>query len=179
MRRLAASGYTELEQPVTVGGIPFEFAAILARPDSLDLVVIADTISDPDHERIRRRVEGLARALDVVGSRRTLTVVLVGIRPAPAITNGLARVARVLAAGTPTGDRAERALDNALAVLLPLAVVPDAQDDVAESWSAARDKLLEDHAEAAPVTLAASSGIESVGEALHRFISAAVEERAQ
>ena len=75
VHRLAASGYAELKQPVTVAGIPFEFAAILARPDSLDLVIIADTIAEPDHERIRRRIEALARALDVVRSRRTLTVV--------------------------------------------------------------------------------------------------------
>lgn len=179
VQRLAASGYTKLEQPVTVGGIRFEFAAILARSDSLDIVVIADTISEPDHERIRRRVEAFGRALDVVGSRRTLTVVLVGIRPAPAVTKGLARVARVLATGTPTGERAEQALDDALAVLLPLAVVPDEHDEVAESWSAARAQLLEDHEAATPVIVAASSGTGSVGEALHHFMSAVFEERAQ
>jgi hypothetical protein len=179
VQRLAASGYAQLAQPVKVGGIPFEFAAILARADSLDLVVVADTIADADHDRIRRRVEALARALDVIGSRRTLTVVLVGIRPAPAVTKGLARVARVLAVGTPTGARAEQALNDALAVLLPLAVEPDEQGTAAESWSAARAKLLEDHAEAIPVIVAASSGIGSVADALHGFVGAAFEERDQ
>ena len=179
IQRLAASGYAELEQPVKIGGIPFEFAAILARRDSLDLVVVADTIAERDHDRIRRRVEGLARALDVVGSRRTLTAVLVGIRPAPTVTKALARVARVLAVGTPTGDRAEQALDDALAVLLPLAVVSDGHDQVAESWATARAKLLEDHTEATSVIDAASSGTGSVAEALHRFVGAAFEEQAQ
>jgi len=179
IQRLAASGYAELEQPVKVGGIPFEFAAILARPDALDLVVVADTIAEPDHDRLRSRVEALARALDVVGSRRTLTTVLVGVRPAPAVTNGLARIARVLAVGTPTGDSAEQALDDALAVLLPLAVVPAAHDQVTESWAAARAKLREDHAEAMSVIDAASAGPGSVAEALHRFVGAALGGRVQ
>jgi hypothetical protein len=176
IQRLAASGYVELEQPITVGGIPFEFAAILARRDSLDLVVVADTIAENDHDRIRRRTEALGRALDVVGSRRTLTTVLVGIRPAPIVTKALARVARVLAVGTPTGDRADQALDDALAVLLPLAVTPDEHDQVAESWAAARAKLLEAHVQAMSVIDAASSGADNVAEALHRFVGAAFEE---
>lgn len=176
IQRLGASGYTELEQPVKVGGIPFEFAAILARRDSLDLVVVADTIVERDHDRVRRRVEGLARALDVVGSRRTLTTVLVGIRPDPTVTKDLARVARVLSVGTPTGERAEQALDDALAVLLPLSVASDGHDELAESWAAAHAKLLEDHAEATSVIDAASSGSGGIAEELHRFIGAAFEE---
>jgi hypothetical protein len=178
VQRLAASGYAQLEQPVKVGGIEFEFAAILARPDSLDLVVVADTIADSDHDRMRRRVEALARALDVVHSRRTLTIVLVGVRPAPAITKRLARVARVLATGTPTGARADQALEDALAVLLPLAVTSEEHDVSTQSWSAAQGKLLEDYSDAAPVILAASDGVAGVSVALHRFIGAALEENA-
>src|SRR4051812_14749840 len=97
--RLDGAGYAVLDQPVAIGGIPFEFSAMLVGRHSLDLVIVADTLADPDHERLRRRLNGLARALDVVGSRRTLTVVLVGPRPPAPVMHALADVARVLPTG--------------------------------------------------------------------------------
>lgn len=177
VERLASSGYVQLPQPLAVGGVLFEFAAILGRQDSLDLVVVVDTIANTDSDQTRRRIEALARALDVVGSRRTLTVVLVGVRPQPAVTKALGGVARVLAVGTPTGEQAGQRLDDALAVLLPLSVLTDERAGVSESWAGARAKLLTEYPVADMVINAAPTGSGGVADALHKFISAVLQER--
>lgn len=169
--RLASAGYSEFVQPFAVGGVKFEFAAVLGREDSLDLVLVIDTDAAADHDQIRRRVEALGRALDVVGSRRTLTVVLVGGRPILDVIQALRGVARVLPVGVPTTERDIRMLNDSLAVLLPLRVVPEQQDESSESWPARRAKLLEEYPEAAQVIEAAAIGAEEVKEALHDFIS--------
>ena len=93
---LAGAGYEIVEQPRDIGGIPFEFAAMLARHDSLDLIVVIDLVIDGDDDgRVRRRIEGLARALDLVRSRRSLTIILLGPERGELI-QALAGVARVL-----------------------------------------------------------------------------------
>jgi hypothetical protein len=62
-------------------------------------------------------VEGVGRALDMVRSRRPLTIVLVGPRLETAALAALARYARVL----PIGETADTgSIRNWLAVLLPL-----------------------------------------------------------
>ena len=93
-------------------------------------IIVIDTLVDGE-ARIRQKVEGLSRALDLAASRRPLTVVLVGPPPRPTIVEALARVSRVLTVGTPTGDSADRFLADTLAVLLPL-VLPDASEAVVD-----------------------------------------------
>lgn len=117
---LREGSYERLPQPVAVASIPFEFSAVLVASSSLDLVLVVDTITDTDVASIRARVEGVSRALDLVESRRPLTVVLVGPEPTPELLLALTRVARVLIAGVPSD---ERELREALAVLLPLELV--------------------------------------------------------
>ena len=51
---LKDAGYEVLDQPRRVGGIPFEFAAMLAGQTSLDLIVVIDLAVDVDDERIRQ-----------------------------------------------------------------------------------------------------------------------------
>ncbi len=104
VRILTDAGYRTLEMPVTVASIPFEFAALLVGSDRAnDLIVVIDTLDDSE-ARVRQKVEGLSRALDLVASRRPLTTVLVGPSPRPAIIEALARVSRVLNVGSPTGE---------------------------------------------------------------------------
>jgi hypothetical protein len=164
---LGEAGYERLPPPVEVAGIPFEFSAVLTAGSSLDLVVVVDTVTDTDVASIRQRVEGMSRALDLVESRRPLTVVLIGPEPVPELLTALTRVARVLVAGVP---RAERELRNAIAVLLPLELVTVAE--MPESWQSAREKLRATHPDAAGLLEAAKAGREEVAEAARRHLLA-------
>ena len=118
---LTGAGYRELAKPLSVASLPFDFAAtLIARERALDLIVVVDMDAEKDERRLVQNVQSLARALDVMRSRRPLTVVLVGALPNPATLGALKRVCRVLTVGVPTGPSAEQALRDALAVLLPL-----------------------------------------------------------
>ena len=157
---LAEGNYEALPQPVAVAGIPFEFSAVLAASSSLDLIVVVDTVAESDAASLRRRVEGLSRALDLVESRRPLTVVLVGPEPSADLQLALTRTARVLIAGVPENDRALR---EAIAVLLPLEI--KTATEMPESWRSARTKLLDAHPDAAELVAAARFGPEAVSDA--------------
>jgi hypothetical protein len=173
---LEASGYIGLTQPITVRGIPFEFGAMLAGETSLDLVVVIDTVFDNDEDRVRGRVEGLSRALDLARSRRPLTIVVVGPPPSFAFTHSMARVCRVLFAGTPTGTSAESDLRDALAVLLPLELSAEG-DGPPYSWTDVREALLVAHpeADATAVFEASAQGAEAVRETLRQVLASPFE----
>jgi hypothetical protein len=163
---LSEAGYERLPQQIEVAAIPFEFSAVLAGSSSLDLVVVIDTVADTDAAEIRRRVDGLTRALDLVQSRRPLTVILVGPEPSQDLQLALSRVARVLVVG-PYGERETR---QAIAVLLPLEIVT--VTEMPESWRSARERLLAGHPDAAALVEAAQFGAEAVAEAARRHLLA-------
>jgi hypothetical protein len=162
---LGEAGYERLQQPVEVATIPFEFSAVLAGRSSLDLIVIVDTVTDSDVASIRLRVEGLSRALDLVESRRPLTVILVGPEPMQELQLALTRIARVLVVGVPHDDRELR---EPIAVLLPLEL--GAVTEMPESWRSAREKLLAAHPDAAGLLDAAKVGAEEVAAAARRHL---------
>lgn len=162
---LGEAGYERLAQPVQVAGIPFEFSAVLTASSSLDLGVLVDTVTETDLANIRQRVEGLGRALDLAESRRPLTVILIGPEPVPELQLALTRVARVLVAGVPSG---ERELREAIAVLLPLELVT--VTEMPESWRSAREKLLATHPDAADLLAAAKVGPDEVAEGARRHL---------
>jgi hypothetical protein len=117
---LKGAGYRQLDLPLVVASIPFDFAAALVGTGRApDLIVVIDTMQDAD-ARTRQKIDSLGRAMDVAGSRRPLTAVLAGPRPADPTLTAIGRVCRVLPVGTPTGSDAERLLHEWLAVLLPL-----------------------------------------------------------
>ena len=168
---LTTAGYRQRTTPVTVASVRFEFAAILLGSDRAnDLIIVIDTLVDGE-ARIRQKVEGLSRALDLAASRRSLTVVLVGPPPRPTIVEALARVSRVLTVGTPTGDSADRFLADTLAVLLPL-VLPDASEAVVDPLDEVRRQLPVDIDQDAlvPLFTAARSGTEAVQAALRELL---------
>ena len=168
---LEGAGYEVIEQPRPIGGIPFEFAAMLAGVGSLDLIAVIDVDTESDRGRLRGRVEGLARALDLVHSRRSLTLVLVGVRPEPELLQGLARVGRVLLTTAPPGKEGEVEMSDALAVLLPLRISTD-PDTAAESWAAARASIAAAYpAEAKGVLAATSAGAPAVKETLGELLA--------
>ena len=137
---LTNAGYRSHEMPLTVATMPFEFAAVLLGADrSLDLIVVVDTLTEVE-QRVRQKIEGLSRALDLVASRRPLTVVLVGPPPQAPVLEALGRVSRVLTVGTPTGEGADRFLADALAVLLPLKL-PQIDETVTDPVGVLRKRL--------------------------------------
>lgn len=175
---LADGGLRPLMQPVDVGGIPFKFSAMLAGTDSLDLVVLVDTVEDGPEERIRQEVDGLARVLDVAGSRRPLTVVLIGPRWRELTERAIARVARVLVCEVVVGGDAKAALRDALAVLLPLDVdVEPTPDTSSEFWPNVRSRLeaAVDDGDLRAVLAMAPKGTELVRDAMVRYLSAPME----
>lgn len=117
---LVAANYRQLPTPLDIAGLEFEPSAAFvgARP-SPDLIVVVDTVFEDD-QRIQRMIEGIARAMDVVGSRRPLTAVLAGPRPGWTTLDAMSRVCRVLPIGALPQADADETLRNWLAVLMPL-----------------------------------------------------------
>lgn len=113
---LRSKGYRDVPQPFGIGSASFNFDGVLTADKSLDLVILQDTTLG-DADQLRREMLALGRSLDVMGSRRTLTLVLVGQRLNDDLMAGLAQVCRLLSIG-PGADGAS--LRDALAVLLPL-----------------------------------------------------------
>ena len=168
---LEEADYVRVDQPRPIGGIPFAFDAMLAGRNSLDLIAVVDLGIHPDDERIRHQVEALAQALDLVRSRRSLTVVLAGPRRGAALIQAIAGVARILVVGTPM-EGEDAGLRDALAVLLPLEIA--LQDDSAiEVWLQARERLLEGNpVEIEPLLAMAPRGQTAVEAALGTLLAA-------
>lgn len=176
---LAEAGLRPLTPPVMVAGVPFEFSAILTADASLDLVVLVDTVEDGPEEEARREIGGLARALDVAGSRRPLTVALIGPRWSEVTERAMARVARVLVCEVVVDDDAKATLRDALAVLLPL-ILEMSPDEPTESWANVRAQLEEEAGgpDLADLLGAAPRGASRVHDALVRFLAGPVERAA-
>lgn len=116
-RMLEGASFQRIPAPLQIGGLKFDTpAAFVGQSPSPDLVVVGDSATQTARD-LQRTVEGVGRALDVVRSRRPLTLVLVGPRLESGALAQLSRYARVL----PVGETADDAsLKNWLAVLLPL-----------------------------------------------------------
>jgi hypothetical protein len=169
---LEEAAYTQVDQPSEVGGIPFDFAAMLAGKTSLDLVILIDCAVETNVKQTRRRVEGLARALDLVRSRRSLTVVFVGPPPDSALVRAIATVARVLRVNTPSE---EADIKDGIAVLLPLKILTEEADDE-ETWPSTRQTLIDEISDdAKPVLVAAKSGSDAVEKAVGRVLAEPIE----
>ena len=170
---LTNARYRHIQTPITVASIPFEFAALLVGSDRAnDLVVVIDTLVDSE-TRVRQKIESLSRALDLVGSRRPLTVVLAGPPPRPSVIEALARVSRILTVGTPTGDSADRFLTDTLAVLLPL-TLPDSNEAIVDPINEVSRQLSAEIDQDAVTALlaAAPSGADAVKEAFRTLLEA-------
>jgi len=120
---LEANGFQRVSSPLQVGTISFNLQCVLAGTrSSSELVVVEDRVEQPDEGILRRQVDALSRALDVIRSTRPLTLVLVGPRPSDVAVRALTRTCRVLHVGTPTSADDSAALRDALAALLPLSI---------------------------------------------------------
>lgn len=142
---LSEAGYRIVPMPMTVANVTFEFpAALIGTGHSQDLIIVMDLSADAE-ARIRQKIEALARALDVVQSRRPLTLVLTDRRPSQPTLEALTRVCRVLPMKAVPSE-SDQVLRDKLAVLLPLDIVgiaktiADPHKELAERVKSLKDK---------------------------------------
>lgn len=171
---LVEIGYVTHEQPVRIGSVPFDFAAILTLPQSLELVVIVD-MRQEDASRISAQISSLGRALDVVSSRRSMSIVLIGPPPTGAVLDTIGRTGRVLLVDLPLGEQGSAAIQETLAVLLPLEL-PRVTDSTEQSWADLTRQLFDVHPQARVSSLlkAAEQGPSAVQAALGLLINDAL-----
>ena len=120
---LTENGHRVLPPPLAISGIKFSFPAVLSGPDgSSDLIIVVDTAEEDDNSVILRRVQAVARALDVARHSNPLTTIVVGPRPSSEVLSEMMSVSRVLPVGSlpSDNDKANQILMNWLAVLTPL-----------------------------------------------------------
>lgn len=127
---LEEAGYRRARHPLPVASTNFDFDTVMTIERSLDLVVLVDTAVWSE-DRTRRQIQALGRALDVLGSRRTLTLILVGPEPTQNTLEALTRVCRVLPVGAYSSSDHDQHLRDWLAVLLPL-TLPEPDEDSAD-----------------------------------------------
>ena len=169
---LEDAGYQRIVDGLRVGELKFQFpAAFVKAQNSADLILVADIASESETQ-LTRKVDGVARALDIARSTRSLTLVVTGPRPSAAALESLSRVCRVLPTGNISGADGTAILKNWLAVLLPL-MLPQPE-------SVASDSLARIHASAKnlddPITKLidiALQGKDAVSKALYSSIDAA------
>jgi hypothetical protein len=166
---LTAAHFRRVPTPIVIAGVKFDFAAVLVGIESMpDLVIVADTTLERD-DRVRTKLEGVARALDVVRSKRPLTLILAGPRPRTAMLDAMAKVCRVLPVGALTSDGGEAALKNWLAVLMPL-TLPQVSDAISDPMRDLVQETVADDPIGSELLAAAPQGAPAVKGAFHRLV---------
>lgn len=169
---LEEAGYQRLADGLRVGELKFQFpAAFVKAKSSAELILVADTAFESETQ-LTRKVDSVARALDIARSTRSLTLVVTGPRPSDFALASLSRVCRVLPTGNITGADSSEVLKNWLAVLLPLTLP---QPESVASDSLARVQVEANGLDEATRNLIelAPQGKEAVSKALYSTIDAA------
>lgn len=136
-------GYRSLGKPIKIGSQAFDFTHVLvAGGRANDLVIVIELTSASEDAQVTRSVLAFTRALDVLGSKRSVTCVLTSGQADNDLVNSINRVCRVLPVGAPSGPRAEEIVRDWLAVLLPLKSPPPVEH--LADWKASLQKQLED-----------------------------------
>ena len=119
---LEAAGFKRHSGSFELASIPFEFPAILVSGETdSDLVVVADTVMETGLV-IQKKIERIARALDVMGSKRSITAVVTGPKPQTKVLDEIARVCRVLPIGEQVELDGDKSIRNWLRVLTPISI---------------------------------------------------------
>jgi hypothetical protein len=169
-------GYKELPRPLKVGSLSFDFAhALVAGDKANDLVVVIELKGDTADEGVIRKVLSLTRALDVLQSKRSVTVVLTSGQVSTEIVQSISRVCRVLAVGAPSGPKAMDAVRDWISVLLPL-IQPPPVETLVDWQSDLRSSIPKNLAEPLmdELLIAASAGRSAVEQVLSSTIQARV-----
>lgn len=171
VKLLQANGYELANGPLRVGTLSFEFAATLfGTAHSFDMVLVADMITEPGDSALLRKVEAVGRALDMIESRRSFTLIVVGPQLGDITVREASRVCRVLAVGTPTGRGADQQVRDALSVLLPLTLPAGAISSI-HPLDALRANLNGSvPSEVEEIIERAKDGSEAVRESLRRWL---------
>lgn len=170
---LVGVGYRRLPMPLELSGLKFELAAALVGTDATpDLIIIIDTVFEVE-ERAKRKIEGIARALDVLNSKRPLTAILVGPRPRTSTLDAASKVCRVLPIGTSEPGAEDAALANWLAVLMPLRL-PQTVDAIADPISELLNRVEKDAPFAKSILAASPNGSGAVEQSLFSLINDAL-----
>ena len=169
---LEAAHYRRLKTPLEIATLKFDVsAALVGTEQAADLVLVFDSATVSD-ERLVRSVEGVSRALDVVGSRRPLTAVLVGPSPTTPVLADLSKFCRVLPIGSAGNERSDQPIKDWLAALLPLTIPPTTalvENPLASLESAAVHDLV-----TSALLRAARSGNEAVAQEFLRQVDSAL-----
>jgi|GEM_PF-463271 len=136
-------GYRPLGKPIKIGSQAFDFTYVLVAGERAnDLVVVIELTGASADAQVTRSVLAFTRALDVLGSKRSVTAVLTSGQADNDLVHSISRVCRVLPVGAPSGPLAEEMVRDWLAVLLPLKSPPPVEH--LADWKASLEKLLED-----------------------------------
>lgn len=169
---LEDAGYQRIANGLQVGELKFQFpAAFVKAKSSAELILVADIASESETQ-LTRKVDGVARALDIASSTRSLTLVVTGPRPSAFALESLGRVCRVLPTGNIMGDDGDQVLKNWLAVLLPLSL-PQPESVVGNSLARIRAAAQELDEATRRLIDAASLGEGAVSKELYSIIDAA------
>jgi hypothetical protein len=115
---LVSAGYSKMGAKIEIGTIPFQFDSILVSDSfALDLVLVVDV--ELNMEGLRTRIRNLSRALDLDGSRRSITAILVAPVLNSALVQEIAALCRVLVLEGLDNEMSQSELHEALAILLP------------------------------------------------------------
>ncbi|MGE4339438.1 MAG: hypothetical protein AB7E55_26230 [Pigmentiphaga sp.] len=169
-------GYRVLPRPFKIGSQSFDFThALIAGERANDLVIVVELKGGTADDLVTRRLLALTRALDVLHSKRPVTVVLTTGQPSSGAVKSISRVCRVLTVGNPAGPHAVEAIRDWLAVLLPL--MQPAAADVRLDWETDLRRVASATAGGAlmeALIMAAPQGHESVERVLANCINGTV-----
>lgn len=169
---LEDAGYQRIANGLQIGELKFQFpAAFVKAKNSAELILVADIASESETQ-LTRKVDGVARALDIASSTRSLTLVVTGPRPSASALESLGRVCRVLPTGDISGDDGDRVLKNWLAVLLPLSL-PQPESVAGNSLARIRAAAQDLDETIKELILFASLGDGAVSNRLYSIIDAA------
>ncbi|OWV65336.1 hypothetical protein ATY76_18950 [Rhizobium sp. R339] len=144
--------YRVVAKPFRIGSQEFDFTHILAGTGKAnDIVLVIELTGGSANDVVTRSVFAFTRALDVVGSRRPVTVVLTSGQADKELVNAINRVCRVLPIGAPEGEDSHQTVKDWLSALLPLESPPPVAhladwrgllvDDLKESLDEAETEL--------------------------------------
>ena len=170
---LTDAGYRPLATPLKIGGLEFDVSAAFVGSSPLpDLILVVDTALG-DEQRIVKMIEGVARAMDVVGSKRPLTTVVSGPRPNLECIDAMSRVSRVLPVDVAAECDPEMTLRNWLAVLLPLDL-PEEPGGIADPLAEIGERLTGLSAEVKTLIASAHHGPHAVEQRLYELLADAL-----
>jgi hypothetical protein len=115
--------YKALLRPVKIGSQDFDFThTLVATEKGNDLVLVIELTGATDNAAVARSILAFTRALDVFGSRRSVTVVFTSGQAEKELLNSINRVCRILTIGAPPATNAAQHLRDWLSVLLPIKI---------------------------------------------------------